>query len=345
MSAARPAAPGFLIPDLCSAQAVLFLLLCSVLLALTLVLFATGLPDFSLMELGRVALFILWNMLLCAALLCLLRVRIARWSVVTGACLSYAIVLGVCALTSVSAQWFMQQLDGGRLDYFHIGRDLLIAALLGGAALRYFHLSGELMKRESSELSARIQSLQARIRPHFLFNSMNIIASLIPLAPELAERAVEDLAELFRASLREGETTVALALELDLCDRYLRLEKLRLGERLQLQHNIGEIPEQARLPPLCVQPLLENAVYHGIQPLPGGGCVRLDIACRDRMLCIDVFNPLPESVRTNARGTGIAIENIRDRLSAIYGGKASLELHNEGGSFQASLRIPLEAAA
>ena len=345
MNGARSAAPGFLIPDLCSPQAVLFLLLNSALLALTLVLFATGLSSFSWMELGRVALFILWNMLLCAALLCQLRLRIARWPVATGACLSFAIVLGVCALTSIAAQWFLQQLGAGRVDYTRCGRDMLIAALLGGAALRHFHLRGELMKRESSEISARIQSLQARIRPHFLFNSMNIIASLIPLAPELAERAVEDLAELFRASLREGDTTVALALELDLCERYLRLEQLRLGERLQLQRHIGEMPEQVRLPPLCVQPLLENAVYHGIQPLPEGGCVSLDVAVRGRVLCIDVLNPLPGPVHVNGRGSGIALENIRDRLGAIYGGRASLELHSEGGTFRASLRIPLEAKA
>jgi two-component system sensor histidine kinase AlgZ len=342
VNVARPAS-GFLIPDLCSAQAVLFLVLISVLLALTLVLFVTGLSGFDWIELGRVSLFILWNMLLSAALLCALRNRIAGWPLVRGACLSYGIVLGVCAFTSVLSQWSLQQLGTGRLQYGQLGRDLLIAALLGGAALRYFHLQGELIKHERSELSARIQSLQARIRPHFLFNSMNIIASLIPDAPEQAERAVEDLAELFRASLREGETTVALSLELDLCERYLRLEKLRIGERLKLRRNIGDIPASARVPPLCVQPLLENAVYHGIQPLPEGGCVTLDIGCSGRMLCVDVVNPLPQ--QASKQGTGIALANIRDRLGAIYGARASLDLRSEGGMFRASLRIPLEDEA
>jgi two-component system sensor histidine kinase AlgZ len=194
-------------------------------------------------------------------------------------------------------------------------------------------------------MDARIAALQARIRPHFLFNSMNIIASLIPVDPDGAERAVEDLSALFRASLREGATTVPLADEIELCERYLRLEQLRLGERLSIERSIGVLPAALRIPPLSVQPLLENAVYHGVQPRPEGGCVRLAVSCEPRMLRIEVSNPLPGEAARESNGAGMALANIRDRLAAIYGDRASLETARVDGSFVARLAIPREGGA
>jgi two-component system sensor histidine kinase AlgZ len=336
---------GFLIPDLCSARSVLFLSLISVLLALTLVLFAGAADAFDWVALGRSSVFILWNMLASAALLCLLRRAIARWPLPVGAAASYALLLLVCLVSSLGAQWVFGALETGgpfRPDAAWLGRDLGICALLGGAALRYFHLQGEIIARERAALDARIQSLQARIRPHFLFNSMNIIASLIAVAPEQAERAVEDLAELFRASLREGEVTVPLATELDLCERYMRLEQWRLGARLRFTREVDDTLGE-RLPPLSVQPLLENAVYHGIQPRPEGGEVTLRIGRDGARLRIEVLNPLPE--RPDSPGSGMALANIRARLAAIYGDRAALELQREDGTFRARLWVPLEAHA
>ena len=205
MTDGRDDAPGgFVIPDLCSPQAVLALTMASALLALTLVLFSAGLFGFDWLELGRAALFILWNVLLSAALLCAIGPYVVVWPVAAGAAAAYAVILCVCVITNLAYQKLFLEVGAGAtsFDIALLARDLLIAAILGGAALRYFHLQGEVLKRQRSELNARIQSLQARIRPHFLFNSMNIIASLIPLDPERAERAVEDLSELFRASLR-----------------------------------------------------------------------------------------------------------------------------------------------
>ncbi len=348
MTDAAAGVRGFLLPDLCSATAVLFLLLISVLLAFTLELFAGGLKAFDWIGLGRASAFILWNMLLSAALLCGLRRRIAGWPLAAGAAASYALVLTVCLASNLACQSFLGGLRSGgapALDPWWLARDLLICALLGGAALRYFHLQGELLRQQLAEMDARIAALQARIRPHFLFNSMNIIASLIPVDPDGAERAVEDLSALFRASLREGATTVPLADEIELCERYLRLEQLRLGARLGIERSIGVLPAALRIPPLSVQPLLENAVYHGVQPRPEGGCVRLAVSCEPRMLRIEVSNPLPGEAARESNGAGMALANIRDRLAAIYGDRASLETARVDGRFVARLAIPREGGA
>jgi two-component system, LytTR family, sensor histidine kinase AlgZ len=335
---------GFLVPDLCAPRSVLFLLLVGALLALTLVLFDSGLAAFDWVVLGRASVFILWNMLAGAASLCLLRARIARLPLAAGAALSFSLLLAICGVSSWGSQQllhlFLQQ--GKGFDPVQFQRDLLIAALLGGAALRYFHLQGQLLRQQRAELSARIESLQARIRPHFLFNSMNIIASLIAVDPEQAERAVEDLSELFRASLREGRNTVPIGEELDLCRRYLRLEQLRLGERLRVEQHVARLPGTVRLPSLSIQPLLENAVYHGVQPLPEGGCIVLGVRLEGRDLLVEIVNPVAPGEHQPGQGAGMALANIRDRLAAIYGDAASLVTRAEAGRFRAELRIPAD---
>ncbi|WP_235015357.1 sensor histidine kinase [Oceanicoccus sp. KOV_DT_Chl] len=178
--------------------------------------------------------------------------------------------------------------DGGRL-LTHI----LICAVLAGIALRYFYLTQQLRLNQRAELQARIQALQSRIRPHFLFNSMNIIASLIAVDQEAAETAVEDLAGLFRASLAEAETQVTLAEELELCRRYTRIEQLRLGQRLQLDWQVDQVPQQLKIPSLSVQPLLENAIYHGIQQLPAGGTVAIAARYAQGVFTLSITNPSP----------------------------------------------------
>ena len=338
---------GLRIPDLCSGRPVLFLSLIGVLLALCLVLFESGLSEFDWIGLGRTAAFICWNMLASAAVLCAIAPRIARWSLPAGATAALALILGTCVLSSLGQRWLLWSAIGGypfSADLPALVRNLLICGLLGMAALRYFHLQGELIERERAELDARIRALQARIRPHFLFNSMNIIASLIPVAPEQAERAVEDLAELFRASLREGRRTVPVDEELDLCRRYMRLEGWRLGERLRFELRVDPLPAGTQLPPLCLQPLLENAVYHGVQPLPEGGVVSLDISCVSGRLRCAITNPVPSSA-TASTGSGMAIGNIRSRLAAIYGGAAELLAGPREGVFCAVLTLPVPGVA
>ena len=154
---------------------------------------------------------------------------------------------------------------------------MVITTVIVTSYLRYNYVRRSLQRREESELHARIQALQSRIRPHFLFNSMNIIASLIPVDPAAAETVVEDLSELFRASLQEEGSEVSIDDELALCRRYMRIEFLRLGKRLNINWQIEVVTDSVRIPLLTLQPLLENAVYHGIQPLPEGGTITVSI--------------------------------------------------------------------
>ena len=212
----------------------------------------------------------------------------------------------------------------------------------------------QLRLRKTAERSAKIQALQSRIRPHFLFNSMNVIASLIPVDPDKAEQVVEDLSELFRASLQRAGTFARISEELDLCQRYLHIESLRLGERLRVQWQVEAAPAEAEMPLLILQPLLENAIYHGIQPLPEGGTIRVEVYFADDTMIARITNPLmqeapaklvdgdgsPGRPRPPAKGNHIAIDNIRQRLDVVYGESAKLVTKQGSDRFQTELRCP-----
>jgi two-component system sensor histidine kinase AlgZ len=172
---------------------------------------------------------------------------------------------------------------------------------------------------------------------------MNIIASLIDTDPESAEAVVEDLSELFRASLNEAASQVPLQDELDLCERYMRIEGLRLGSRLQIDWEVEPVPADVRVPLLTLQPLLENAVYHGIQPLPEGGTVGVRLWRSDGAVHVEISNPVVE--RPNSvDGNRMALENTRSRLAALYGHRAGLETTVADGRFRAVVHVPCERA-
>ena len=210
--------------------------------------------------------------------------------------------------------------------------------------LRYFYVQQQLREQEQSELQARIQALQSRIRPHFLFNSMNIIASLISVDPETAESVVEDLSELFRASLNDAGNQVLLTEELELCERYVRIEQLRLGDRLRLAWDIGEYPDATKIPLLTLQPLLENAIYHGIQPLPDGGTIAVTLRYDRNVVSVRITNPLPSAeYRAQTQGNKMAVNNIRSRLNVLYNDAAELTAEAEGDVYVTMLRYPHRA--
>lgn len=230
---------------------------------------------------------------------------------------------------------------------------LVIGALVVGYLLRTAYLSKHLRRRKVSEQTAMIQALQSRIRPHFLFNSMNAIASLIPVDAEKAEQVVEDLSELFRASLQEAGSFVRISQELDLCRRYINIEGLRLGDRLKVQWNVETPPKGAEIPLLLIQPLVENAVYHGIQPIPEGGLITIDVGFDQEQMCLVITNPLADGAGQSTassptqpkpnnpkRGNSIAIDNIRQRLNVLYGENANLVTKQEGSRFTATLKCP-----
>lgn len=341
---------GAFLPDLCAPQAALLLILVAELLAVLLSVVDAGLRQVSWQDLALYSFYIQWIVLSSAALLCRLQPRLNRWHPVRAGLVSYGLVLLVTLIFSLLGQWLERQISDqlGGPNYWQLGENLLASAILAGIGLRYLYLQQQLHNQQQAELKARIDALQARIRPHFLFNSLNSIASLIDTEPELAERAVEDLAALFRASLAEP-ALIPLERELALCRGYLAMEQLRLGERLAVDWQLHEVPEGVQIPALLLQPLLENAVFHGIEPSPQGGQIRVRIARQGERLEIGIDNPLtdrpnPSHTPSPRPHNRMALENVRHRLEAHFGASAELSETSHQGRFQLTISYPLEVS-
>jgi len=316
------------------------------LLVLVLTLANSSLVNFSWSSLGVTSLFVQWIVLASAALLCNLRSWLAKQQLIKSVLIAYTLVLATTLIMSVIGEWILLKSESWRMEtYGRIARNLIIAAIMSGIAFRYLFLQYQLQRQEQAELNSRIQALQSRIRPHFLFNSMNIIASLISVDPDLAERVVEDLSELFRASLSDmTNEPVPLAQELALCQKYAHIESLRLDERLQLEWQIDVDVNEVHIPMLTLQPLLENAIYHGIQPLPEGGLVTVIIKELAGKLQIDITNPIAVDDYSRQTGNRMALENIRHRLQAVYGSEAEVITEQDHEYFHTLIRYPFALA-
>ncbi|HET7370397.1 MAG TPA: histidine kinase, partial [Gammaproteobacteria bacterium] len=206
--------------------------------------------------------------------------------------------------------------------------------------LRYFYINSQWKQNIERGAQSRIEALQARIRPHFLFNSLNTIAALIAAQPRIAERAIEDLADLFRASLGATGTVVSLADEVALTREYEHIEMLRLGDRLRVDWRIDELPGNARVPQLLLQPVLENAIYHGIEPRATGGVVTVIGRRAGDDLVIEVENPVGPTPHSRRRGNRMALDNVRERLQLLHGPAASVEIIPSDDRFRLVLRFP-----
>jgi two-component system, LytTR family, sensor histidine kinase AlgZ len=216
-------------------------------------------------------------------------------------------------------------------------RSAFFAAAIAAALLGYFRL---LVKAFSPALAeARLQALQSRIRPHFLFNSINAVLALIRRDPKRAERTLEDLADLFRSLVSDARRFVRLSDEIALLERYAEIEQLRLGERLRITWELDAAPSDALLPPLVLQPLLENAVYHGIEPATEAGDVLVRIERRGDRVLARIENPVhdagPERV-----GNRMAMDNIRERLALFFDAEARMEARIEAGRYCVEIEIP-----
>ncbi len=212
-----------------------------------------------------------------------------------------------------------------------------LVALATGAVLVYFDLRGRALSPAFTE--ARLQALQARIRPHFLFNSINAVLSLIRQNPKRAEAALEDMADLFRVLMADNRSLSPLAREVDLCRQYLELEQLRLGERLQIEWHIDKMPADALVPPLVLQPLLENAVYHGIEPRVEPGVVCIDIYGARGQVHAVLRNPYRHDGGHHA-GNKMALANIRERLQLHFDAEATLDTRVGDDTYQVHIAMP-----
>jgi two-component system sensor histidine kinase AlgZ len=345
----------FYLPDFCAARNVLVVVVVAELVAVVLAIARVGLHPQFLPDLARTSLFLLWIALGSAAALCWLRPRLAALGIERGSVATLGVLLVVTGLVSEAAWWAAARGYAAVADpagfaarshvAFTLG-NLAICAIVGAIGLRYFYVAHQWRRNVEGEARARVDALQARIRPHFLYNSMNTIAALTRTDPAQAETAVEDLADLFRASLAETRHEVAIEDELEIARTYQRMEQLRLGPRLRVEWRLDGVPHGALVPSLIVQPLLENAIYHGIERLPGGGTVSVEGRVLDGRLELVVANPrVPEAALPGRTGNRVALANIRERLELAYPGAASLsaaiETGEHGERYVVRVRFPL----
>jgi len=218
-----------------------------------------------------------------------------------------------------------------------LARYLLLVLLVTGALLKYFQLRNSALS--PALIEARLQALQARIRPHFLFNSINAVLSLIRQNPRRAEEVLGDMADLFRVLMADNRELMPLEREVELCRQYLDLEQLRLGERLKVEWSVERMPGKALVPPFVLQPLLENAVYHGIEPRLEPGVISVAIYGSGEQVHLVLRNPYaPEGDRH--AGNRMALANIRERLQLHFDAEAKLTTRAADGVFEAHIVMP-----
>jgi len=262
-----------------------------------------------------------------------------RLGYATGCVLVTAVVLAIAAVMHGAL---------GAFSGAGLGRTLVFAAAATGLLLVYLRVHQRAFSPALAE--ARLKALQSRIRPHFLFNSLNVVLSLMRKDVKRAEHALEDLAELFRALMSDGRSLVRLADEIALVERYAAVEQLRLGERLRMTWELDGAPLDALLPRLLLQPILENAIYHGVEPATGVGDVQVRIERRgDRVLAVVENAHLQDGVAQSAaghrEGNHMALDNIRERLNLFFDSEARLETQVARGRCRVEIEIPYRSGA
>ena len=223
------------------------------------------------------------------------------------------------------------------LNSFRYLRHVLESAIVILLLLSYFRW--RTLALSPAKHAARLQALQARIRPHFLFNSINAVLAIVRADPKRAEIALEDMADLFRMAMSDAQEMVSLRKEVQLARQYIALEVMRMGERLQVRWDIQHMPDDALIPPLVLQPLLENAVYHGIEPL-GEGCIEVKIRQDGKHLQVQVSNPVAPHARPHTQGHKIALSNIRERLSLLFDVEADYRVEQASDYYHVHILIP-----
>jgi two-component system sensor histidine kinase AlgZ len=334
------------LPDFCAAGTLFIVLLVAELVAIVLTLASHAPAGEFLLSLSKISFFVLWLALLGTAVMCQMRGWLERAGKTRAFVISF-VVLELLSLVVAELAWQLPIRFGGvriidDTHYDFLLRTLAISSIFIALAMRYLYVSSEWRRSIVLEAQARISALQALIRPHFLFNSMNTIASLTRTDPRQAEEAVEDLSDLLRASLSSNRNRTTLKEELEVAAIYHRIEKLRLGDRLNIRWDIEDLPMRARIPSLTIQPLIENAIYHGIELLPEGGEVVVSGRRDGKYLQIEVTNPVAPGKSRSKDGNKMALANIRQRFELAYGNRATIDVAVEDDTYTVVLRFPAE---
>ncbi len=334
------------LPDFRRVRTAFVLLLLAEILALAIGLIAAPDAEAFWNSLGLVSLYIVWVVLLSIAVLSTFN----RWLQSASPLRAGGVVVCVVEAMVLLVGWLAWNglgqglLNGGtelsRTPYRCL-REVAVAALLTGLWLRYRYVQYQWRRHVRAEGLARLDVLQARMRPHFLFNGLNTIASLISTDPAKAEELILDFAEMFRAVLQRNARMAKLEEELHLVRQYLNVEGQRLAERLRVVWNLNGAPMDALLPPLSLQPLVENALYHGIEPLPGGGMVEIDGRLRRGEVVLTVRSPAPRAEAESHRsGNREALANLRLRLENCFPGSGAVHTSVVDGRYQARIVFP-----
>ena len=277
---------------------------------------------------------LLWLVLSCLLKDALVRLpEAAQWAAATGlgaacaaGCWALQVGLGVGALAPgnafIAGRWLAPALSGAGL-----------------AAALFYWLRLRAIAQGPADTSARLAELQSRIRPHFLFNTLNTAITLARVDPARTEELLEDLAELFRVALADTEQAVTLGAEVELAQRYLAIEQIRFGDRLRVSWELDPGAAAARVPPLLLQPLVENAVRHGVEPAPEGGAIRVRTRLKRGHAVVTIDNTVPGE--TSRPGAGMALRNVRERLHLMHDVAAQFEARPDGEVFRVRIVVPM----
>ena len=328
----------FQLPDLLSPRTFTLTVMTAQLLVMLLALYDYGF-NFDWNAFAKLTVYVQWQVILSSLVLSQARHRINHLSTYQAAAVSYLLLLIVAFIVALMAQWVLMPVAHEGFNWAVVGKNYLMSAIIAGIALRYMFVQQQLVHREKAAVMASLASLQARIKPHFLFNTMNSIASLIGFAPDKAEKMVEDLSALLRESLKDERVETTIEAEWALCERYLSIEFLRLGERLDWTCDFDDLDVRLPIPSLTLQPIVENAIYHGIQPSVDQGYIRVKGEYLDGIVKISIENSQFDTVQSQRsnKGNKMAIGNIRHRIQQLYGDSASLDMIDEGDSFKTVL--------
>ncbi len=360
MAAREPSEPW--LPDLCRLPRLAVMLGMAELVVVVLAL-APGGAYWDLERFVTGSGFSLWLALTAAVLLCVSRQWVSRLPMPLGTAVA---LVGSGAIAALGAT--IAYVIDDSLGYGLVPQNVSMPRFLWGSAatttlivavvLRYLYVNDGWAAQVRASARAEADALQARIKPHFLFNSMNTIAGLVRSDPEVAERAVLDLSDLFRAALGAGESDSTLREEVELCERYFAIEQLRLGQRLRVAWRKAEpLPWRMPIPRLVLQPLLENAVLHGISRLAGGGEIEVELAQDGDELAICIRNPAPPPREGDVLpvldagneaprpGNRHAQFSIAQRLRYAFGPRARMTAGWNEGYYQVDLRLPITMAS
>lgn len=344
--AAKNASESFL-PNFCKGEMIINVLVIAEMLALVITLVSTRLSPSVFKDLFIISIFVQWIALTSVVTLCGLRRFLNRLNRLQAIGLTYILLLLVTVVVTEAYFWVLW-LTGNLVqphpDWYGTMQIQVFAVsvVVNAVGLKYLLGVHELQQRTASEERAKLSALQARIRPHFVFNSLNIIASLTRTAPVKAEEAIENMADLFRMMLGEAEATVPLKKEIEVTNKYLAVEQLRLDERLKIEWDIGKFARRAAVPVLTLQPLLENAIRHGVEPSPTGGLITVRLWEENETINIEVSHSLPpRRTRREIEEEQQAVGEIRLRLHSYYGESAVVDGGETDGQFVITVRLPL----